>query len=178
MKRLKEIRQQRGLSQEKLADISGVSRATIARIETQSEYLPREGTIDSLADALGVFNVELFADDEFDFPFGPEELLDMGGEQLGQLLAVFGDGRHVSLKDAAERMQWTALRRAGNAKRLPEGKTKDDELRRALQATYFWGYLDGHHDHTEFCQQLDVADRLDKMEEEMRRFKERSKEAG
>ena len=71
MKRLKEIREQRGMSQHGLADASGVSRATIARIETQGDYFPKEETIDKLADALDVLNVELFADDEFDFPFGP-----------------------------------------------------------------------------------------------------------
>jgi len=178
MKRLKEIRRQRALSQEQLAEISGVSRATIARIETQDGYTPREETIDRLAEVLDVFNVELFADDEFDFPFGPEELMEMSGEQLGRLLAVLGEGAHISLEKAAERMKWTALRRAGNASRLPEGKAKDEELRRAFQATYFWGYLDGHRDHRDTMQQLEVADRLDKMEEEMRRFRERSMEAG
>jgi transcriptional regulator with XRE-family HTH domain len=178
MKRLKEIRRQRGLSQEQLADLSGVSRATIARIETQDDYLPREVTIDRLAEALGVFNVELFADDEFDFPFGPEQLIEMGGEQITQLLGVLGEGGRLSLNDAAERMKWTAIRRAGNARRLPEGPDRDDEMKRAFQATYFWGYLDGHGDHKKYLKQLEIADRLDKMEEEMRKFKERSKEAG
>jgi transcriptional regulator with XRE-family HTH domain len=65
VKRLKDIREQRELSQERLAEVSGISRATIARIETRSEYQPREGTAESLAEALGVTDIELLSDEEF-----------------------------------------------------------------------------------------------------------------
>ena len=176
MKRLKDIRQYRGLSQEQLAEISGVSRATIARIEGHADYVPRETTIDRLAEALDVMNVELFADDEFDFPFGPEQLMELGGEEWVRLLGVLGEGDRVGLKDAAERLKWTAIRRAGHARRLPEGEAREEEMRRAFQATYFWGYLDGHDDHRETREQVEVAERLDKMEDEIRRFRERSDE--
>jgi transcriptional regulator with XRE-family HTH domain len=174
MKRLKDIRKLRGLSQHDLADRAGVSRATVARIEGQPDYLPLEGTIDKLADALDVLNVELFADDEFDFPFGPEQLMEMGGEEWARLLGVLGEGSRVGLKDAAERLKWTAIRRASHARMLPEGGAREEEMRRAFQATFFWGYLEGHGDQGEFRQQVEVAERLDKMEEEIRRFKERS----
>jgi transcriptional regulator with XRE-family HTH domain len=66
MLRLKEIRKQRGLSQDQLAKLSGVSRPSIARIETRSEYQPRESTIESLTVTLGVIDLELLSEDEFD----------------------------------------------------------------------------------------------------------------
>jgi len=164
------------LSQEQLAEISGVSRATIARIEGHADYVPRETTIDSIAEALDVLNVELFADDEFDFPFGPEQLMEMGGEEWARLLGVLGEGGRVGLKDAAERLKWAAIRRAAHARRLREGPEHEEEMRRAFQATYFWGYLDGHNDQGEYRKEVEVAERLDKMEDEIRRFKERSGE--
>jgi hypothetical protein len=49
-------------------------------------------------------------------------------------------------------------------------------MKRAFQATYFWGYLEGHNDQGEYRRQVEVAERLDKMEAEMRRFRERSGE--
>ncbi len=164
MKRLKEIREQRGMSQHGLADASGVSRATIARIEAQGDYFPKEETIDKLADALDVLNVELFADDEFDFPFGPDELMDMGGERLSQLLFSLAEGSRLGLGDAAERLKWTALRRGGNARRLPGGEKKEAETKQAMQAVYFWGYLDGHNDQRQWGAALEEADRKDREE--------------
>ena len=66
MKRLKEIRKQRGLSQGRLAELSGVSRPSIARIETRANYTPRDATVRSLTETLGVIDIELLSDDEFD----------------------------------------------------------------------------------------------------------------
>jgi transcriptional regulator with XRE-family HTH domain len=176
MRRLREIRKQRGLSQEQLAEKSGVSRITISRIESGDDYAPREATIDKLAEALEVYNVELFDESEIEFSFTPEQLINMDLEALDQLL--FGLSESGRLQDAAERMHWTAIRHAGRAFRLPEGPGRSDELKKAMQAAYFWGYLDGHGDHKKYLKQLEIADRLDKMEEEMRRFRERSMEAG
>lgn len=66
MQRLKEIRKQRGLSQAQLAELSGVSRPSIARIETRADYTPRDATVRSLTETLGVTDIELLSDDEFD----------------------------------------------------------------------------------------------------------------
>lgn len=162
MRRLKEIREQSGLTQGQLAKKSGVSRATIARIEAAGEYIPREPTIDKLSEALDVFNVELFADDEFDFPFSPEDLIDMDAEQTSQLLFALAEGGRLGLGDAAERMKWTAMRRAGNARRLPEGERREEAIKRTLQAMYFWGYLDGHNDQRQWDAALEEADRKDR----------------
>ncbi|HLL39248.1 MAG TPA: helix-turn-helix transcriptional regulator [Rubrobacteraceae bacterium] len=65
MQRLKEVRNQRGLSQGRLAELSGVSRPSIARIETRTDYTPRDTTIRSLTETLGVIDVELLSDEEF-----------------------------------------------------------------------------------------------------------------
>ena len=51
--RLAQVRQARGMTQEQLAEASGVHRVTIARIET-GEVSPKAETLKRLADALGV----------------------------------------------------------------------------------------------------------------------------
>jgi putative transcriptional regulator len=52
-KRIKEWRAKRGLSQRDLADVSGVSREYIARIE-RGQHDPTLSTLEKLAKALGV----------------------------------------------------------------------------------------------------------------------------
>ncbi len=53
VKRLRELRAKRGLSQRDLADLSGVSREYIARIEL-GQHDPTLSTLEKLAKALGV----------------------------------------------------------------------------------------------------------------------------
>lgn len=57
---LRGLRGKKDISQEKLAEISGVSRATIARIETGSIDGTRSTTLVKLAEALGVTAARLF----------------------------------------------------------------------------------------------------------------------
>lgn len=56
---LRRLRLERGLSQEALADLSGVSRATIRRLETSETARPQATTARFLAEALGVRPDEL-----------------------------------------------------------------------------------------------------------------------
>lgn len=58
--RLKEIREQKGITQESLAAASGVSRATIAALEKGSERNTTSKTLAKLASALGVSLNDLF----------------------------------------------------------------------------------------------------------------------
>ena len=51
--RLREIREDRRMTQEELAAKSGVSRQTISSIETEPDYNTTFGTLVKLADALG-----------------------------------------------------------------------------------------------------------------------------
>ena len=51
---LKELRQQQSLNQKDLSDRSGVSQATISRIETGRVLQPGSSALKNLADALGV----------------------------------------------------------------------------------------------------------------------------
>lgn len=51
--RLRAIRESRGISQYKLAELSGIHRVTIARIET-GDHLPAWDILCTLADSLGV----------------------------------------------------------------------------------------------------------------------------
>lgn len=60
-RRVKSFRHARFLSQDELADRSGVGRATIARIEA-ARTVPHGRTVRSLAEALGVQPNDLVAD--------------------------------------------------------------------------------------------------------------------
>ena len=53
--RLKELRTERGISQEKLAEMSNISRATLSKIENNEETSVNTRTIAKLAE---VFNVK------------------------------------------------------------------------------------------------------------------------
>lgn len=50
--KLKEIREQKGITQEQLAKDSGVSRVTISAIENKDDYQVKTGTLLALAKAL------------------------------------------------------------------------------------------------------------------------------
>ena len=52
--KVKEIRVRRGLTQEELSSLSGVSRGIIHRIESEKNYETTVGTLESIANALNV----------------------------------------------------------------------------------------------------------------------------
>lgn len=52
--RIKEIREERGLTQEELANKANVSRATLSEIENNPQKKPTIRTLEKLASALGV----------------------------------------------------------------------------------------------------------------------------
>ena len=54
MDNLKKLRLKQGLTQEKLAEKSGVSRITIAKLESGAQTVTKSSTIIKLADALQV----------------------------------------------------------------------------------------------------------------------------
>ena len=58
--RLKELREERNISQEKLAELSGISRATISKIENNEETNVNTRTIAKLAEFFGVKPSEIF----------------------------------------------------------------------------------------------------------------------
>jgi transcriptional regulator with XRE-family HTH domain len=73
MRELTRIRQERNLSQQRLADASGVNKATINQIE-RGRRSPNVETLEKLATALGVEMGDLF-------PKGQASLLDFAGER-------------------------------------------------------------------------------------------------
>jgi transcriptional regulator with XRE-family HTH domain len=58
--KIKEIREKKRMSQAELAEISGVSRATIIRIESAEDVVINTKTLEKLASALGVSIRTLF----------------------------------------------------------------------------------------------------------------------
>lgn len=58
--RLKELRIERGISQEELAEKSGISRTTLSKIENNEEVNVNTRTIAKIADAFNVMPSEIF----------------------------------------------------------------------------------------------------------------------
>ena len=58
--RLKEIREEKGITQEELEKMSGVSRQTISAIENNENYQAKTGTLVALARALETTVDKLF----------------------------------------------------------------------------------------------------------------------
>lgn len=58
--RLKEIREQKGITQEELEKASGVSRQTISAIENNDDYQAKTGTLIALARAMDTTVDKLF----------------------------------------------------------------------------------------------------------------------
>ena len=58
--KLKEIREEKGITQEELERMSGVSRQTISAIENNDPYQTKTGTLLALARALGTTVDKLF----------------------------------------------------------------------------------------------------------------------
>ena len=58
--RIREIRESRGMSQTELSEKSGVSRATIWKLETDDNAVTMTSTLQSIAAALGVSLDEIF----------------------------------------------------------------------------------------------------------------------
>lgn len=58
--KLKEIREEKGITQEELEKASGVSRQTISAIENNDNYQAKTGTLIALAKAMGTTVDKLF----------------------------------------------------------------------------------------------------------------------
>ena len=76
--KLRLLREERGLSQVKLADMSGVKNNTISQIEHGLTVSSRTVTINALAAALGV-NPIYFSEDNIAIPFDLEQLANVPG---------------------------------------------------------------------------------------------------
>lgn len=60
--RIKELREKNRMSQERLAELSGISRGTIVALENNAEQDAKAGTLKALAKAFEVPVSELFTD--------------------------------------------------------------------------------------------------------------------
>lgn len=58
--RLKEMRELKGISQEKLAQLSDVSRTTISEIETEKKVVVTNITLEKISNALGLKVTDIF----------------------------------------------------------------------------------------------------------------------
>lgn len=62
--RIREIRESKGISQTELSERSGVSRATIWKLETDDKAVTMTSTLIKIASALGVSLDEIFLADD------------------------------------------------------------------------------------------------------------------
>lgn len=58
--KLKEFREMKGVSQEELAEKSGISRTTISELETEKKEVTTNITLEKIAEALGVKVSDIF----------------------------------------------------------------------------------------------------------------------
>lgn len=58
--RLRDLREERGISQEKLSELSGISRTTLSKIENNEEVNVNTRTIAKLAEVFNVKPSEIF----------------------------------------------------------------------------------------------------------------------
>ena len=58
--RLKEVREERGISQEKLAEMTGLSRTTLSKIENNEAVNVNTRTIVKIADVFGLNPSDIF----------------------------------------------------------------------------------------------------------------------
>jgi transcriptional regulator with XRE-family HTH domain len=73
--RLFEVRTQRELTQQQVADLTGVSRVTVGRLDRDRKYRPKGKTMQDLARGLGMRIGDLFDDDELGDPDQPVVIL-------------------------------------------------------------------------------------------------------
>jgi len=52
--RIKELREKKNITQQQLADRSGICRATISALESGTDHETKVGTLEQIANALGV----------------------------------------------------------------------------------------------------------------------------
>ena len=62
--RIREIRESKGISQTELSERSGISRATIWKLETDDKAVTMTSTLLKIASALGVSLDEIFLEDD------------------------------------------------------------------------------------------------------------------
>ena len=62
--KIRQIRENKGMSQTELAEKSGVSRATIWKLETDDTAITMTSTLQKIANALGVSLDEIFLADD------------------------------------------------------------------------------------------------------------------
>jgi len=102
MEELRRIRGSRGWSQQKLADVSGVNKATINQIE-RGRRSPNIETLEKLADALGVELADFFPKAQAPLSFEePEREASTGRRLADEALVALRECLDLSLRRAEE----------------------------------------------------------------------------
>ena len=96
-KNIKAIRKEKGLTQKKLAELSGIAEITIRQYEAE-KYRPKTEQLDKLAAALGVTIIDIiYHDGNYpDFVTGHKKFEDMTPEE--QTASIEADEREAALE--------------------------------------------------------------------------------
>jgi transcriptional regulator with XRE-family HTH domain len=128
------IRESRGLSQEELSQLSGISQNSISRIENGIRK-PRRGTLEKLAKALEVEDPDVLMTDSFGRIVAFEDVLDAPTEQrLGYFEVLRETGGISSFEDSLREHYADNIKRFAN---------HPDYIDAKLEAARMLGYIIG-----------------------------------
>jgi len=117
MRELTRIRQERGLSQQGLADASGVNKATINQIE-RGRRSPNLETLEKLADALAVEMADFFPKAQASLPLEPRRSEDVDlGRGASRYTAFEAFGRALAFAWEEDLKEWD--------EKMPDGEWAD-----------------------------------------------------
>lgn len=103
--RLKALRKERGITQEKLAEIINVDRSSIGKYEGKSKIIPSEEVRQSIADFFGVSVDYLMGKTDTRYPDPSDDLSAEEKELIGIFRTLNRKGKDSILKYARERTE-------------------------------------------------------------------------
>lgn len=110
--RLKALRKERGITQEKLADIIKVDRSSVGKYEGKGKTLPSEEVRQAIADYFGVSVDYLLGKTDIRFPSPKNELTDEENELLGIFRSLNRKGKDSIMEYARERTEIPSMQEA------------------------------------------------------------------
>ena len=114
--RLKALRKERGITQEKLAEIINVDRSSVGKYEGKSKIIPSEEVRQSIADYFGVSVDYLMGKTDIRYPHSTDDLTDEENELLGIFRSLNRKGKDSILEYARERTEIPSMKEATQSK--------------------------------------------------------------
>ncbi|MBQ9039793.1 MAG: helix-turn-helix transcriptional regulator [Clostridia bacterium] len=110
--RLKALRKERGITQEKLAQIVNIDRSSIGKYEGKSKVIPSEEVRQAIADYFGVSVDYLMGRTDIRYPNPANRLTDDEVELLGIFRSLNSKGKESIMQYARERTEIPSMQEA------------------------------------------------------------------